>query len=192
MKNEKFEDRLRLNIIELRKKNGLSAYAVAKLLGKTTDAYYAYEAGRRSIPVSVVYELSKAFNVSVDDIINNEVTYNRKKSISYDLISGNKVRKILINAQNEDVIFYEKSDFELDYFVKCDDLVLNRKALIKVKDEYIEGIVSHDDVSRVYAVLNLKDNSTAFFSPKKFQKHVLTLGDFAGSINKQLNVPDFL
>lgn len=192
MKNEKFEDRLRLNIIDLRKKKGLSAYAVAKLLGKSTDAYYAYEAGRRSIPVSVVYELSKVFGVSVDDIIDNELTYNREKSISYDLISENKVEKILINAQNEDVIFFEKGPFELDYFVKCNDLVLNRKALIKIKGEYIEGIVSHDEVSRVYAVMNLKDSSTAFFSPKKFQKHVLTLGDYAGSIKKQLNVPDFL
>lgn len=192
MKNDKFEDRLRLNIIDLRKKKGLSAYAVAKLLGKSTDAYYAYEAGRRSIPVSVVCELSKIFGVSVDDIIDNEITYNREKSISYDLISENQVKKILINAQNEDVIFYEKGPFEFDYFVKCNDLVLNRKALIKIKDEYIEGVVSHDEVSRVYAVMNLKDSSTAFFSPKKFQKHVLTLGDYAGSIKKQLNVPDFL
>lgn len=192
MKNEEFEDRLRLNIIELRKKSGYSAYAVAKLLGKTTDAYYAYEAGRRSIPVSVIYELSKIFNVSVDDIINNEITYNRKKTISYDLISENQVKKILINAQNDDVVFFEKNQFELDYFVKCNDLVLNRKALIKIKDEFIEGIISHDEVSSVYAVLNLKDNSTTFFSPKKFQKYVLTLGDYAGSINKQLIVPDFL
>lgn len=192
MKNEEFEEKLRLNIIGLRKRKGFSAYAVAKLLGKTTDAYYAYEAGRRSIPVSVVYELSKIFNVSVDDIINNEITYNREKSVSYDLISENQVKKILINAQNDDVIFFEKSHFELDYFVKCNDLVLNRKALIKIKNEYIEGIVYHDEASGVYAVLNSKDNSTAFFSPKKFQKNVLTLGDYAGSINKQLIVPDFL
>jgi len=192
MKIDEFENKIRENIIELRKKNDCSVYAMAKIVGKSTDCYYAYESGRRAIPLSVVYEISKHFNVSVDDIINNEITYNREKSISFNVVNSKENRKILINAQNDDVIFFEKNEFELDYFVKCNDLVLNKKALIKIKDEYIEGIISHDDASSVYAIFNLKDNSTTFLSPKKFQKHVVTLGDYAGSISKQLLIPNFL
>lgn len=192
MQNIDFENKIIENIKSLREKHGYTAYKVAKLIKMAPDAYYAYESGRRKITVSLLSDLSKLYKVSVDDIIDNEITYNREKTISFDVIAENTKKAILIDSQNDQIIFFEKNEFELDYFVKCNDLVLNRKVLAKVKEEYIEAFISRDESSKVYAIFNIRDNSTTFFSPKKFIKNVVILGDYAGTIIKQLKVKNFL
>ena len=51
---------------ELRKKQGLSQRALAKLLHISPSAYSRYERGLRSPTIETVYTLARLYHVSVD------------------------------------------------------------------------------------------------------------------------------
>lgn len=191
MRNMDFNKYLSKRIIELRKKAGLSAYAVAKAIGKQVDGYYAYESGRRSIPVEILFKLSKLYKISMDDILNSEVTYSRQKALSFDLYSSNEKKSIVIHSQNDDIAFFEVDEWALDYFVKCSDMAYNRKVLLAVNGGYMEAVVTKDEKGTSFCVLNLKDNSSTFYTPKKFINNVVIIGDYAGTLNKQMAVESF-
>jgi len=191
MRNMDFNKYLSERIIELRKKAGLSAYAVAKAIGKQVDGYYAYESGRRSIPVEILFKLSKLYKISMDDILNSEVTYSREKALSFDLYSSNEKKSIVIHSQNDDIAFFEVDEWTLDYFVKCNDMAYNRKVLLAVNGGYMEAVVTKDEKGTSFCVLNLKDNSSVFYTPKKFINSVVIIGDYAGTLNKQMAIESF-
>ena len=60
-----------INLINLRKKNGLVQSEIADYLNVSRVAYCHYETGRRKPPVSVLIELSKLYNVSIDYLVSN-------------------------------------------------------------------------------------------------------------------------
>lgn len=191
MRNMDFNKYLSERIIELRKRAGLSAYAVAKAIGKQVDGYYAYESGRRSIPVEILFKLSKLYKISMDDILNSEVTYSREKALSFDLYSSNEKKSIVIHSQNDDIAFFEVDEWTLDYFVKCSDMSYNRKVLLAVNGGYMEAVVTKDEKGTSFCVLNLKDNSSVFYTPKRFINSVVIIGDYAGTLNKHMAIESF-
>ena len=57
------------NIKRIRKEHNLSQENIAKLLRVTQPAINKYEKGKSTIPVDNLYILSKEFNISIDEII---------------------------------------------------------------------------------------------------------------------------
>lgn len=68
-------------IRELREENGLYQSQLANILNIAQTTYSNYELGRRKIPISVLINLAKFYNRSVDYLINlteNTKPYFRK------------------------------------------------------------------------------------------------------------------
>lgn len=60
-----------IRIKKLREKNKLSKQEIADYLNISVELYYAYETGKKEVPVQVLSELSKKYNTSIDYIIGN-------------------------------------------------------------------------------------------------------------------------
>ena len=60
-------------IMELRKKNGLSQEELAEKVGVARQTISKWELGETSPDIKQSKELSKIFNVSVDDLIDNDL-----------------------------------------------------------------------------------------------------------------------
>ena len=86
---------------EIRKDRDINQKQVAKYLKITQQQYSLYESGERELPIRLLIELSKYYQLSTDYILglsNNE----REKSINYQIngrkkqINGNNYGKITI------------------------------------------------------------------------------------------------
>jgi len=59
------------NIKELRKSKGVTQQQIADLINMHRSNYSKVENGQREISISALNKIAKYFNVSIDDIINN-------------------------------------------------------------------------------------------------------------------------
>ena len=64
---------------ELRNKNNLSQYQVAKLLDITRPQYSLYETGKREIPVNLLMILANQYKTSIDYIVGDTDKIKRYK-----------------------------------------------------------------------------------------------------------------
>ncbi|MBD5547548.1 MAG: helix-turn-helix transcriptional regulator [Lachnospiraceae bacterium] len=62
-------ERFGRNLAAMRNKIGLSQYEIAEKLGMLQSTYAGYETGTRKIPLSVIVQLSKFFNVEAGVLI---------------------------------------------------------------------------------------------------------------------------
>ena len=60
-------------ILELRKKNNLSQDALAEKIGVTRQTISKWELGETSPDIKQAKELSKVFNVSLDELTDNDI-----------------------------------------------------------------------------------------------------------------------
>ena len=60
-------------ILELRKKNNLSQEALAEKIGVTRQTISKWELGETSPDIKQAKELSKVFNVSLDELTDNDI-----------------------------------------------------------------------------------------------------------------------
>lgn len=77
---------------ELREKNGYTQPDVADRIGIGVSAYKSYELGARRAPVDVLTQLSKLYNVSMDDLLGNPVQ--AKENIIYGDFTKEQFKKI--------------------------------------------------------------------------------------------------
>ena len=93
------------NLLSLRKKKGLTQTEVAQYINKSHFAYCNYETGKRMIGIDDLEKLAILFDVSIDDIINSPVTYNRKKVIAFPTYDTNgKTDLTKIDYDDENII----------------------------------------------------------------------------------------
>ena len=114
------------NLLALRKKNGLTQAEVSAHLNKSFFAYSNYETGKRTISIDDLMVLSRLYNVSIDEIVGNEITYNRKKAISFKTYGQeNDTTPVVINTEKEEILLFKNSDFEINYYIKTNEIILN-------------------------------------------------------------------
>lgn len=190
MQDEEFIKIVSERLVYLRKKHDLSAVEVAKAIGKSVDAYYSYEAGRRMISADALYNLSNLYDMSIDDIVDNEVTYKREKAVSFEIVNSDS--KIQISSENDEIIFFKLDDFTYEYYLKTNTITLDRKILLKKDDVFFSGKVTYNEKMKVYSIYNYLDDSNEICTKAHFLKHYLTYGIYAGKIDKNINVPNFL
>lgn len=58
-----------MRLKELREEDGLKQDTIAKLLNIKQNTYSQYETGQRQIPIDILINLAKYYNVSVDYIL---------------------------------------------------------------------------------------------------------------------------
>ncbi|MBQ8892586.1 MAG: helix-turn-helix transcriptional regulator [Bacilli bacterium] len=69
---------------DLREDNDLRQDEVAKLLNITRQLYGLYESGKSTIPIYLLIELAKFYNVSIDYIVgisNQKKSFNQEKNM---------------------------------------------------------------------------------------------------------------
>lgn len=180
------------NLLSLRKKKGLTQADVARHINKTYFAYSNYENGKRMININDIIKIARLFDVSVDDIIGNSITYNRKKAISFDTYSeGNKKSKKIINTENENILLYELDSFNYNYYLKTNELIFNEHVLLTVEDETFPAYISRSENPSGYIITNLLTKESKFYNNTAYKNSILLLGRFAGKIEKEIKIPDF-
>lgn len=81
------------NILKLRKRQGLSQEQLAEKMGVTRQTISNWELEESSPDIKQAKELSKIFNVSLDQLVNNaEYMHNDNSSRGYEYISKTKIR----------------------------------------------------------------------------------------------------
>lgn len=180
------------NLKRIRKERNLSVYKLAKELNRSVDAFYAYEEGTRTVPFQIILELSKFYNVSVDELVKNQVTTKRAKAVSFAIINSDSKDRIVIDSENDNVVFYKVDDWTYKYFLKCADITFNQEVLIIAEGRTFPAIISFDEKAKIYTVFDCESSTTTIYKYKKFHDGVIVVGDYAGTINKKIQVPNFL
>jgi len=184
--------RIGKNLLALRKKNGLTQADVSAHLNKSFFAYSNYETGKRTISIDDLIILSRLYNVSIDEIVGNEITYNRKKAISFKTYGQkNNTTPVVINTEKDEILLFKNSDFEINYYIKTNDIILNEHVLIQVEEYTFPAYVSRSENPSGYLITNLITKESKFCNNTSFKTSVVILGRYAGKIDKEINIPDF-
>lgn len=181
------------NLLSLRKKKGLTQTEVAQYINKSHFAYCNYETGKRMIGIDDLEKLAVLFNVSIDDIINSPVTYNRKKVIAFPTYDNNgKTGLTKIDYDDENIILFIINEYESEYYLRSNEVIYNEKVLIKTDTSSFPALVSRSDEPSGYFVTNLITKETKFYNNTAFKNSILILGRYAGKISKEIIIPNFL
>ena len=181
------------NLLSLRKRKGLTQTEVAQYINKSHFAYCNYETGKRMIGIDDLEKLAILFDVSIDDIINSPVTYNRKKVIAFPTYDSNgKTDLTKIEYDDENIILFIISEYETEYYLRSNEIIYNEKVLIKTDTSSFPALVSRSDDPSGYFVTNLIIKETKFYNNTAFKNSILILGRYAGKISKEIIIPNFL
>ena len=191
MKNNDFNKRLARFLKETRKSLGYTAPEVAKAINRSVDSIYSYEEGNRTLPFELIVQLSSFYGVSIDDLIRNKITSGRAKAISFDLYKNDKKESIIIDHQNDDIVLYEVDEWNVKYYVKCADLRLDSEVLINNKGTIMPARISLDEKTNSYLIYSIEKGTTTLVKKMRFLKDIIVIGDYAGTIKKQIKVNNF-
>ena len=181
------------NLLSLRKKKGLTQTEVAQYINKSHFAYCNYETGKRMIGIDDLEKLAILFDVSIDDIINSPVTYNRKKVIAFPTYDSNgKTDLTKIDYDDENIILFIINEYETEYYLRSNEVIYNEKVLIKTDTSSFPALVSRSDEPSGYFITNLITKETKFYNNTSFKNSILILGRYAGRISKEIIIPNFL
>ncbi len=192
MRNDEFNKRLARFLKQIRKDKGYTVPEVAKGIGRSADSIYCYEEGTRTLPFELIVQLSEFYEVSIDDLISSKVTSGRAKAISFDCYKNGEKTRVLIDAQNDDILLYETDEWDTKYYVKCMNLILDKEMLIEYKKRVMPARISFDDSTKAYLVYDLENGRSILIKNKRFSKDIIVLGSYAGIIQKQMKIPNFL
>lgn len=181
------------NLLSLRKKKGLTQTEVAQYINKSHFAYCNYETGKRMIGIDDLEKLAILFDVSIDDIINSPVTYNRKKVIAFPTYDNNGIKESTkIDYDDENIILFIINEYETEYYLRSNEIIYNEKVLIKTDTSSFPALVSRSNEPSGYFITNLVTKETKFYNNTAFKNTILILGRYAGKITKEIIIPNFL
>ena len=128
------QEKIGLFIKNLRKSNNLSQQSFAEKLGVTFQAVSKWENGKNLPDMSTLKEISRLFNVNIDEIINGENNKKKKINKKYIIISliGISliiiISLILIFLNNKDTSFsFNEISTTNNYFSLSGSVVLSKK-----------------------------------------------------------------
>ena len=135
-------------ILLLRKKAGLSQESLAEKLNVTRQTVSNWELGQTTPDILQAKELSKIFNVSLDDLTNNKLELNVKNN-------SNNILKDLIGKNCSLLINEDYTDSYIDYNSKVKVLDVSN-SFIKVEykkgKELIEKLIDIDIITSIKVV----------------------------------------
>ena len=133
------------NLKKIRKENNLSQEQLAEKLSVSRQSVSKWESGQAYPEMDKVLQLCKLFNVSVDDLLNQDVSE----------LNNNKTAKTNINKFIEDTTKdsqYRANDFKIGhtYFLNCKDdqkfhCKMQYQVLPILREYYIDGIIKEQE-----------------------------------------------
>lgn len=128
------------NLLELRKKSGLSREDVGKQIGKTGKTVGNYENNINYPDVEILHRLAKLYNVTISQLLGeNTDEINKKEATAKKLESENAIVPVFENvlrALNSDGSLYNKNFDSLDETKK--------KIIIEVINDCINNLEKKD------------------------------------------------
>lgn len=191
MKNEMLDSKIAKRISYYRKKKNLSVDEVALSTGMSKGMIYAYESGKRQLTVSSLLKLADLYDVSLDDMIGTKHTSNREKSASFELYRNNKKEITLVSSERDDIIFFEKDEWNTEYYVKSNNHSFNDKLLIELDRKVYPAVIRYDENKKLYVITSFLDGSVCIMSRKEMLDGIFVLGEYAGTITKQKKIDEF-
>lgn len=190
MKNEMLDSKIAKRISYYRKKKNLSVDEVALSTGMSKAMIYAYESGKRQLTVSSLLKLADLYDVSLDDMIGTKHTLNRKKSVSFELYRNNKKERTLISSERDDIIFFEKDEWNTEYYIKSNNHSFNNKLLIELDRKVYPVVIRYDENKKLCVITSFLDGSVCIMSRKEMLESIFVLGEYAGTITKQKKIDE--
>lgn len=178
-------------IKEIRKMNKIKVKELCEALDVAAPSYYGYESDETDITVSVLIKLARFYNMSIDDLVGNKVSTNRTNATSFKNYGiGND--SLIIDQTKNDIIMYKFDDYNIWYFLKSNDYNFGHKVLINELEDYYPAVLTYDEKENLYIIKDLRTDSLKIVKPQYFKDNILVYGFYAGSINKERNVENFL
>jgi transcriptional regulator with XRE-family HTH domain len=181
-----------MNLKKVRESYRLSTMDVAKILGKTRQAYENYERGNRDISVNDLIILSGYYNLSLDSLASNPFSTKSDNSVSFLCFKeengeGVSVPPISVSTIYDDVICYEKNENKLYFFWKTN---VNNEG-----HEMLFHYYNQIFVSKIY----FKSTGGGHFyingEPKYFNKahaeNIVIRGVLMATLNKDIVIDEF-
>ena len=180
-----------IKLRDLRKTTGIKVKTIAESLGVTSASYYAYETGDRDIPIANLIKLAEIYNVSVDDLIDHKVTYNRKSTIDFTSYSESGSAKRIVDQSNDDIILFEIDKYTIYYYLRTSDYNFGHNVLVNENDIVYPAVLNYDEKENLYTIRNIVNNKVHILKPQYFKDYILVIGVYAGSINKEIDIDNF-
>lgn len=185
---EKIDKNLAKRVSVYREKAGFTVMDIVRTTSISRDMMYAYESGRRPIPLQALIEIAEKCNVSLDDLVGLKVTSTRDKAVSFDLYKSDSKGRVVLSSEFDDVIFYEVDEWNLEYFVKSSGYPLNKKVLIEEDGHYYCAIITLDEEKNLYVVNQYHENKLRVIGTREIFDKLFVLGEYAGSISKEKKI----
>lgn len=192
MKNEKIDAEVGRRLSYWRKKRNMTVQEATRITGISRDAMYAYESGRRQLTAPSLLKLANLYGVSIDDLMGAKCTSNRENAVSFELFRGGGKGRIVVSAERDDVVFYEADEWNLEYYVRSNEFAFGKRLLGELDGRAFPMVVSYDEEKRLCAVRSLADDSVRIMSRTELRERLVVLGEYAGRIEKQKQIPEFL
>ncbi len=125
-------------IRELRKKNNLSQSQLADILGVTYQAVSKWENGKNLPDMATMKQISKTFDVNIEEIINGELKQKKKKKLLLiiPLLLVIIIIIIILNTKSENFEFNELSTTSHTFSISGSVAQLNNRTSLIINKVY--------------------------------------------------------
>ena len=170
-------------IKDIRKKNNLTQKDLADKYNVTYQAVSKWENGKNMPDVSLIKEISKDFNVSMDDLLDGKYNTNNKKKFVKWIIIGIMIVILVILLI---ILFNKSSDFEFKTLSSnCDNFNISgsisynkNKSAIYVTNITYCGEEDSNIYKKIECTLYEKDNNMNTKISSYIEDKEITLSDF--------------
>lgn len=138
-------------IYEIRKENGLTQEQVADELNVSRQTISNWETGSAQPTIDKVIELSKLYEISVDDMINNKININKEKS-SVLLSMLNQVGTLYLDYNSKAVAEMFNTEFKNCKLIEVTPLSI--RVLITIKKQETEKLFFIDEINTFIVEVN--------------------------------------
>ena len=182
------QERIGKFIKTLRKKNNLSQQQLASKLGVSSQAVSKWENGKNIPDIAILKEISKQFNINIDDIINGKVNKSKQNRNNWIII----IILIIIIVLLSTYLIVKSSNFEFkNVSSKCDNFTIygnlaynSKKSTIyitKIKYCNEQDIEKYNEIEcTLYEHSGKTETAISTYNYKKDK--VITLGEFLDNV----------
>lgn len=180
-------DKIGKFISDLRKKNNLTQQSLANLLGVTYQAVSKWENGKSIPDIMILKEISKHFNVSIDELIEGEKSKKSKSFFKYLMLSIIILLVIIIIV----ITIKESGHFEFRGLSTNNNEFSINGVMAFSKDKssiYISNINYHKSDNEEYKVLECN----LYQKINNVETKISTCGDLNDNTNESTTLNDLL
>jgi len=181
-----------INLKRLRESYKLSQTEVAKIIGKTQQAYDLYERGERDISVPDLITLGGFYNISLDLLVGNPFSNKSDHTLSFLSFEFNdpevkETAPINISTVYDDVICYQKDELTYQFFWKTNANNEGHVMLFHYYDKMYVSKIYYNGKGGGHFYIN---NEPRYFN-KAHAENILMRGVLMAELKKEFIIKNF-